>query len=84
MRFILTILLSCVLSGPHVIAQATKSGFIKTSDGVRIHYVEAGEGKAIVFIPGWMMPGYPDPDFPANKLHIGREPFEKEVVFLDS
>jgi non-heme chloroperoxidase len=58
MRSILTILLSCVLSGPHVIAQATKSGFIKTSDGVRIHYVEAGEGKAIVFIPGWMMPGW--------------------------
>lgn len=58
MKSILTILLLCVLSGPHVIAQTTKSGFIKTSDGVRIHYVEAGEGRAIVFIPGWMMPGW--------------------------
>ena len=28
--------------------------------------------------------GYPDPDFPANKLRIGREPTEKNVVFLDS
>lgn len=28
--------------------------------------------------------GYADPDFPANKLHIGREPIEKNVVFLDS
>jgi nitroreductase len=28
--------------------------------------------------------GYPDPDFPANKLHIGREAIEKNVVFLDS
>jgi non-heme chloroperoxidase len=59
MRSILTtILLLCVLSGPRVIAQATKSAFVKTSDGVRIHYVEAGEGRAIVFIPGWRMPGW--------------------------
>jgi nitroreductase len=28
--------------------------------------------------------GYPDPDLPANKLRIGREPTEKNVVFLDS
>jgi nitroreductase len=27
--------------------------------------------------------GYPDPGFAANKLHIGREAFEKNVVFLD-
>src|SRR5215468_7084838 len=26
--------------------------------------------------------GYPDPEFPANKLHISREPTEKCVVFL--
>lgn len=58
MRFILMILLLCVLSGPSAFAQTTKSGFIKTSDGVRIHYVEAGKGKALVFIPGWMMPGW--------------------------
>jgi non-heme chloroperoxidase len=58
MRSVLTILLFCFLSGPRVIAQTTKSGFIKTSDGVRIHYVEAGKGRPIVFIPGWMMPGW--------------------------
>jgi len=28
--------------------------------------------------------GYPDPDFPANRLHVGREPIEKNVVFLDA
>ena len=28
--------------------------------------------------------GYPDPDFRANKLHIGREAIEKNVVFLDT
>ena len=27
--------------------------------------------------------GYPDPDFPANRLRIGRDPVEKNVVFLD-
>jgi len=27
--------------------------------------------------------GYPDPDFPANRLHIGREVIEKNIVFLD-
>jgi hypothetical protein len=27
--------------------------------------------------------GYPDPDFPANELRIGRDPVAKHVVFLD-
>lgn len=35
-----------------------KSAFFTTSDGVRIHYLEAGKGPAIVFIPGWMMPAW--------------------------
>jgi nitroreductase len=28
--------------------------------------------------------GYPDPDFPANRLHIGREAIGKNVVFVDT
>jgi nitroreductase len=28
--------------------------------------------------------GYPDPDFGANKLHVGREAIDKTVVFLDA
>jgi nitroreductase len=28
--------------------------------------------------------GYPDPDFAANKLHVGREPIGNNVVFLDA
>ena len=47
----------CVLSAPSVIAQA-KSEFFKTSDGIRIHYLEAGSGRPIVFIPGWTMPAW--------------------------
>jgi len=27
--------------------------------------------------------GYPDPNFPTNKLRIGRDPVAKHVVFLD-
>jgi nitroreductase len=27
--------------------------------------------------------GYPDPDFPANRLHTSREPIDKNVMFLD-
>jgi len=27
--------------------------------------------------------GYPDPDFPANRLHVSREPIAKNVVFVD-
>jgi non-heme chloroperoxidase len=35
---------------------AWKDGFIRTSDGVGIHYIEAGSGSAIVLQPGWTMP----------------------------
>jgi nitroreductase len=27
--------------------------------------------------------GYPDPDFPANKIRVGRQPIEKNVIFVD-
>jgi hypothetical protein len=35
-----------------------KSDFLKTSDGVQLHYLEAGTGQAILFIPGATAPGY--------------------------
>jgi len=28
--------------------------------------------------------GYPDPDFAGNKLHVSRDPFDKNVVFLET
>jgi len=62
MRTGLALFLLCILSAPSVLAQTTKattkSGFIKTSDGSRIHYLEAGSGRPIVFIPGWTMPAW--------------------------
>ena len=35
-----------------------KSGYFTTSDGVRLHYLEAGSGPPIVFVPGWMNPAW--------------------------
>jgi non-heme chloroperoxidase len=54
-----------LVSVPLVLVQVTvaqasipKTAFFKTSDGVRIHYLEAGSGRPIVFIPGWTMPAW--------------------------
>jgi len=58
MRTRLAAILLCILSVPSVIAQATKDGFFRTSDGINIHYLEAGSGRPIVFIPGWTMPAW--------------------------
>ena len=57
MRYRLAILLLCIVSASSLAAQ-TKSGFFKTSDGISIHYLEAGAGRPIVFIPGWTMPAW--------------------------
>jgi non-heme chloroperoxidase len=37
-------------------AAPVKNGFVTTSDGVKLHYLEAGSGPAILFVPGWTMP----------------------------
>jgi microsomal epoxide hydrolase len=33
-----------------------ESRFFTSSDGVELHYLEAGEGPLMVFVPGWTMP----------------------------
>jgi non-heme chloroperoxidase len=58
LRIRLAVILLCILSVPSVWAQSAKSDFFKTSDGIRIHYLEAGSGRPIVFIPGWTMPAW--------------------------
>jgi non-heme chloroperoxidase len=37
---------------------ATKSGFVTSADGAKIHYIEAGKGSAILFVPGWTAPAW--------------------------
>lgn len=36
---------------------AMEEGFVTTPDGVDIHYVAAGEGPSILFVPGWTLSG---------------------------
>jgi non-heme chloroperoxidase len=48
---------------PLVAAHAEKppaiiSGFVTSGGGVRIHYIEAGKGRAILFVPGFTAPGW--------------------------
>jgi non-heme chloroperoxidase len=54
-------------------AQDPKSVFFKTSDGIRIHYLEAGAGRPIIFIPGWTTPAWiwqPQIDEFSKRYHI--------------
>lgn len=67
-RHIVALVLGCSAVGAHSsLAQENKSvtlksGFVTTSDGVKIHYLEAGSAEgvtnspAIQFVPGWTMP----------------------------
>jgi len=73
-RMLAMILLSIGLA-PGIVAQtsAAKSNFFQTSDGTRIHYLEAGSGRAIVFIPGWTMPAWiwqKQIDALSNRYHV--------------
>jgi microsomal epoxide hydrolase len=54
----LTIFLLFLFAAPILLAQTARGGFVRTSDGIRIHYLEAGSGRPIVFIPGWTMPAW--------------------------
>jgi non-heme chloroperoxidase len=61
MKTRLVVILLCIVSMSSVAAEAqtkTRSVFFKTSDGIRIHYLEVGTGRPIVLIPGWTMPAW--------------------------
>ncbi len=49
---------------------ASGSRFFQSSDGVRLHYIDRGNGSALVFIPGWTMPAWV---FDAQIAHFARE-----------
>ena len=38
------------------VSAATTSHYFQASDGAQLHYLEAGRGPIIVFVPGWTMP----------------------------
>jgi non-heme chloroperoxidase len=58
-RLLLLALLAFVLLSPPSRAQAPgtapRDGFAVMADGAKIHYLEAGQGRAILFVPGWTM-----------------------------
>jgi len=54
-------------------AAEVASGFFTTSDGVRLHYLEAGRGPALFFQPGWTMPAeiwQPQIDYFSRNYHV--------------
>jgi pimeloyl-ACP methyl ester carboxylesterase len=58
-------------------AVRAKSETFRTSDGVSLHYLDAGSGPAIVLIPGWTMPA----DIFEPQINLLSERFR--VVALD-
>lgn len=54
--FALAMLLFSALVVPARADSGARDRYFKTSDGVRLHYLEAGRGETIVFVPGWTMP----------------------------
>lgn len=57
-RFLVFIFFMILCSWPNSIQAKTEihSRFFTTTDGVRLHYLEAGAGQPLVFVPGWAMP----------------------------
>jgi microsomal epoxide hydrolase len=50
---------ACILSSEASWAQGKlESRLFETSDGIKLHYLEAGSGPSLVFVPGWTMPAW--------------------------
>ena len=48
--------LTCMLAPRATLAQGEfRSSHFQTSDGVELHYLEAGSGPTLVFVPGWTL-----------------------------
>jgi len=54
--FIKIICLLSIFSIPAFGQNTANEKFFTTSDQVKLHYIEAGQGQALLFIPGWLMP----------------------------
>lgn len=52
---LLALACSAALDSPEKQAEFPSRHF-RTSDGVELHYLEAGSGPTLVFVPGWTMP----------------------------
>jgi nitroreductase len=75
--FLQTLLLALTQRGLDSCVEVSISGYPKI---VRAQLAIPTE---LSILCGWQF-GYPDPEFPANRLHIAREPIVENVVFLDN
>ena len=75
--YLQTLMLALTARGPGTRAEVSVAGY---PDVVRC---ELNIPPELTIICGFAV-GYPDSDFPTNKLHIGRDPVAKHVVFLDN
>lgn len=68
------LLLPFLLTPPALAAgREVKDGFFKTTDNVKLHYLEAGTGPPIFFEPGWSMPAWiwdPQIQYFAGHYHV--------------
>ena len=53
---VLHALLVSLLMSAALPAGALESRYFTSSDGVRLHYLQGGQGQTLVFVPGWSMP----------------------------
>jgi non-heme chloroperoxidase len=52
MRVLLFLMLACIMGN----CVAEESRHFTSSDGMRLHYIAAGAGETLLFVPGWLMP----------------------------
>lgn len=73
MRLKFIVLVPFILFAMLALGQQAHSDFFTTSDAVKIHYIEIGQGRPIVLIPGWTMPAWiwqPQIDALSKKYHV--------------
>ena len=75
--FLRTLLLASTARGPGTCVEVSIAGYPEI---VRAQLAIPAELSILCGVAV----GYPDPSFPANKLHVGREAIEKNIVFLDN
>ena len=71
----LTFVITTILLAGVAAAQSAHphSDFFTTSDHIKIHYLESGNGRDVVLIPGWTMPAWiwqPQIDAFSKKYHV--------------
>jgi microsomal epoxide hydrolase len=52
MRVSLFFILACIVGN----CVAEESRYFTSTDGMRLHYIDAGAGATLLFVPGWLMP----------------------------